>query len=156
MSNIEFVQGQESHSSNWGKYYVKGLEKWQVKEDFECEINDRHHNYNGYVCNDVPEGTIFTIFEQSGNKHGTDTFYFLICQATDEQVEKDKADYGRAFIEGNFKILVRAEGKTKAPRLMGWWNDSKDHSLAFANHCAIYINKRGIKELPPLETEVKA
>lgn len=150
MSNIEFVQGQESHSSNWGKYYVKGLEKHQVKDDFEENCNDKHSQYRGYVCLDVPSGTIFTIFEQSGNKRGTDTFNFTICQATDENVSEDKAQYGSGFVTGNYEIITKGEGKTKAPRLMGWWIDSSNHSFEFALHCAKFIDKRGLKVLPQM------
>jgi hypothetical protein len=82
--NIEYVNGQEQHSSNWGKFYVKGLEKWEVKEDFDENRKDGHHTYQGYVCLDVPEGTVFTVFEQNGNKRGTDDYIFRICQVTEE------------------------------------------------------------------------
>lgn len=150
MSNIEFVQGQESHSSNWGKYYVKGLESWQVKEDFEENCSDKHSSYQGYVCLDIPEGTVFTIFEQSGDKHGNDTFNFTICQAIDEIMGEDKAQYGSGFVTGNYKIIAQGLGKTKAPRLMGWWTESNDKSLAFALHCAKFIDKRGLKVLPQM------
>ena len=77
--NIEFVQGSEQHTSFWGKYYVKGLEFWQTKEDFTENISSKHEYYQGYVCLDVPAGTIFTVFEQSGNKRGTEIFSFMIC-----------------------------------------------------------------------------
>jgi hypothetical protein len=149
MSNIEFIQGQESHSSNWGKYYVKGLEAWQVKEDGQYT---KHETYTEYQCNDVPEGTVFTIFEQSGNKRGTDTFIFSICVTTDETVNTDDSAYGDGKIAGNFKILLQATGKVKAPRLMNWWEArGKKDPVKYAEHCAAYIDKRGIKELPPIE-----
>lgn len=148
---IEFVQGNETHSSNWGKYYVKGLEKWQVSEDFPENCKDNHHSYQGYVASGIEEESIFTIFEQNGDKRGTDEFFFSICKTTGSDSE-DISNYGKGFCKGNFEIIVRGEGKTKAPRLMKWWIESSDNSLEFAEHCAKYIEKRGIKELPSLAT----
>ena len=37
MATIEYKVGSESHSSSWGKFYVKGLEKYEVKEGGERE-----------------------------------------------------------------------------------------------------------------------
>lgn len=150
MASIEFVNGQESHSSYWGKFYVKGLEAYQVAEDFEENQKDNHHSYQGYVCLDVPENKVFTLFYQDGDKRGTDTSWFLILVADDSVVNEIASPYGSGKISGNFRVLVEAKTKTKAPRLMGWWIDSKDKSLEFAQHCGQYINKRGIKELPVL------
>lgn len=150
-SNFEFVQGNEQHSSSWGKFYVKGLEKWEVKEDFEENLRDKHHSYQGFVCLDVPDNTIFTIFEQSGDKHGTDSYYFFVCRS-DSSIEKEKmeSDYGSGFLEGSYEIIAEGKGKTKAPRLMRWWIDSERKDLEFARHCGEYIKKRGVKELPAL------
>jgi hypothetical protein len=150
MSNVEYVSGNESHSSSWGKYYVRGLEKWAVKEDFSENRKDKHHSYQGYVCLDVPEGTLFTIFEQNGDKRGTDDFLFSICITTDAEVADDSAAYGNGLCKGNYKVLVCANTKTLAPRLMGWWIESTDKSLAFAEHCKNHIGKRGLKTLPAM------
>ena len=150
--NIEFVQGRESHTSNWGKFYVKGLEPWAVREDFPEDRNDRHHQYSGRVCPDVPQGTWFTIFEQNGNKRGTDTFVFSICRVTAEKIETYNAEYGSGKILGNYEVVVQATGKTKAPRLMGWWQSRpQGRDAQWAIYCANHINKRGCKDLPPLE-----
>ena len=150
--NLEFVQGSESHSSNWGKYYVKGLEKWQVKEDFEGNVHDRHHSYQGYVCNDVPDGTVFTIFEQNGDKRGTDTFIFSVCVVDQGEVNKDTSSYGNGFTSGNYKVLCTSgNSKTKGPRLLGWWQKCPPgKEMEWALHCAAHIDKRGQKEIPPL------
>lgn len=150
MSNIEYVNGQESHSSYWGKYYVKGLEDWSVKEDFEQNKSNKHANYQGYVANDIPEGTVFTIFEQNGNKRGTDDFIFTICVTTDAEVYEDKAAYGDGLIQGNYKVICTSgNSKVKASRLMDWWISNKA-SIDFAEHCAKHIDKRGLKSLPPM------
>lgn len=152
MGNVEFVHGQESHSSNWGKFYIKGLETFQAKEDFSENRNDNHHNYNGYVCNDVPVGTIFTVFEQSGDKRGTDVYKFAICEITDDETNKWETSYGSGKLIGNYRILTIGDTKTKSPRLMDWWIKSQNKSLAFAKWCDAHINKRGMKELPPMTT----
>lgn len=145
---IEFVQGNESHSSYWGKYYVKGLEQYQVKEDFDENRYDRHHSYQGYVCCNVPDGVIFTIFEQNGSKRGTDTFLFSICETdSTEEIQKDKAEYGKGFFQGQYKVIAQGKTKTLAPRLLDWWT-SGDKTKAYAELCAKYIDKRGVKNLP--------
>lgn len=154
--NIEFVTGQESHSSNWGKYYVKGLESWQVKEDFSENSRDNHSSYQGYVANNIPDGTVFTIFEQSGNKRGTETFIFSICVVTQDEINKDSSAYGSGFVNGNYKVICTSDNsKTKAPRLMDWWTSkpADADALSYAKHCAEHINKRGLKELPAMLVE---
>ena len=150
MANLEYVIGQESHSSYWGKFYIKGLESFEIKEDFEENRRDKHASYQGYVSLDIPENTIFTLFYQDGDKRGTDEFWFLILVANNEEINKIKAPYGSGFITGNFKSLADAKTKTQDPRLMGWWTGSKDHSLEFAEHCKAHIDKRGLKDLPSL------
>lgn len=151
--NIEFVNGQESHTSYWGKFYVKGLETWEVKEDFAENCHDKHHSYQGYVCLDVPEGTMFSIFEQNGNKRGTDDYIFRICQVTEDVTTIDSI-YGSGKITGNFKVVATSgNSKTKAPRLFAWWKDSADHSYEFACACAAHIDKRGQKNPPVLCTQ---
>lgn len=154
MANIEFIQGQESHSSNWGKYYVKGLEKWECKEDGNY---NKHQSYSDFQCNNVPEGTVFTIFEQSGNKRGTDVFHFQIFVTTDAEININDSAYGQGKTAGNFRKLAHGEGKVKAPRLMTWWTEQKPKDVdpvAFAEHCQAYINKRGVKDVPPMEVKL--
>lgn len=130
---------------------MKGLESYQVEEDFDQAVQDRHCKYKGFVCVDVPCETVFSVFREDGNKRGTDEFDFWLCQVTAESVEKIQAAKV-AFIEGNFKIICHASGKVKAPRLLGWWANNKGlHSLDFARHCAENIVKRGIKDLPPFD-----
>lgn len=157
--NIEYVLGQEQHTESWAKFYVKGLEKWAVKEDFPENISDNHHGYQGYTCLDIPDGAIFTVFDQSGDKRGTQDFNFYICQTSADALDVT-ASSGRGRCQGNFRNICAGEGKTKAPRLMDWWigfvgeddasKASNKEKVAFALHCAAHINKRGIKELPPL------
>lgn len=149
MCNIEFVQGKETHSSYWGKFYVKGLEEYHVLEEFDIPKPNNHCSYSGYCAYDLPENTIFTIFEQNGNKKGTDKFAFAICITSPDYFEW-KADYGAGFIRGNFRTICWVDSRIKAPRLMNWWQKG-DNSLAYAERCAMYIEKRGVKDLPPID-----
>jgi hypothetical protein len=149
--NIEFLQGADSHTSNWAKFYVKGLDKWRVRETDGEPSSDHHANYQQYVCLDVPENTVFTVFEQSGDKRGTSTFNFFICKASFEPSEIT-ADYER-YCRGNFEVICEGLGKTKAPRLMDWWlalgeGRKRKELLAYAEHCKQNIDRRGVKELP--------
>lgn len=89
--NVEYVQGQESHTSYWGKFYVKGLEEYACKEDDDRNCNDRHHNYQMYCCNDIPEGTVFPVFAQDGSKRGTDLFEFYVCKVSDRPEDEQAA-----------------------------------------------------------------
>lgn len=148
--NIEYVNGQEQHSSNWGKFYVKGLEKWEAKEDFAENKKDSHHSYQGYVCLNIPEGMIFTIFEQNGSKRGTDDYIFRICRVSDKVTTIDSI-YGSGKIMGNFEIVADSgNSKVKAPRLFDWWKNSANQSYGYALACANLITKRGQKEPPTL------
>lgn len=150
---LEYVVGNESHTSYWGKLYIKGLEKWEVREDHDRNRRDRHHSYQCYVTN-APAKTVFTIFEQDGSKRGTDNWIYKICVVLPESeptVEYEAA-YGSGFCNGNYAIVAQASGKVKAPRLMDWWDKRPTDGdlLAYAQHCAEWIEKRGIKDLPPM------
>lgn len=149
---IEYISGSESHTSNWGKFYVKGLEKFVVKEDHDRNERNKHASYQCYA-GEIPTGTIFTIFEQSGNKRGTDTYIYRICQADDNAPEvKIESEYGAGMISGSFVILAQADSKIKAPRLMAWW-DARPANIdpaTWAQHCAAHIDKRGLVEIPAL------
>lgn len=153
--NIEFVEGNEWHSSWWYKFYVKGLESYKVEEDFSQALRDTHHKYQGFVCLDIPANTVFSVFRQDGNKRGTDSFDFWLCRVLADKVETINAEK-IAFCAGNFQIICHAEGRVKAPRLLGWWADNKGlQSLEFAQHCAEFITKRGVKDLPPFQDGTK-
>ena len=94
---LEFINGAEQHSSRWGKYYVKGIEKHAVKEDHPSNRRDNHHNYQFFVA-DLPVGALFTIFEQNGNKRGTEDFSYAICQYTGTEQAEHYAVYGDGFV----------------------------------------------------------
>lgn len=161
---IEYRVGSESHSSAWGKFYVKGLEQWEVKEGGS---RDRHESYTELAA-EVPEGTIFTIFSQSGNKRGTEDFDFYICE-TQEVPEPQKITggcYGRGgWCSGNYYVLCHGEGTTKAPRLLNWWTVlsvkcaefltedgklKKGTKKLFAAWCKQHLDIRGLKDLPSM------
>lgn len=153
MATIEYVSGNEQHSSSWGKMYVKGLEKLVVREEHERNQRDHHHSYQCYVGNEVPSGTVFTIFYQDGSKRGTDSWDYLICVVDDAAEEQEIAySYTGTFVRGRFRTIVKASGKVKAPRLMGWWDKRPVtvDPLAYAEHCAAWIDKRGVAELPAM------
>lgn len=149
---LEYVSGSESHTSSWGKFYVKGLEKMVVKEDHARNERDKHASYQCYV-GEISSGVTFTIFEQSGDKRGTDTYIYRICQADASAPEmKIESVYGSGMISGRFVILAQANSKIKAPRLMGWW-DARPANIdpaTWAQHCAAHIDKRGLVEIPAL------
>lgn len=150
---IEYVSGNENHTSNWGKFYIKGLEKFVVKEDHPRNERGKHALYQCYV-GEIPNGTIFTILEQSGDKRGIDTYRCWICQADSSQPDLTiESAYGSGTITGAFVILASADSKIKAPRLMGWW-DARPANIdpaAYAKHLAKYIDKRGMVQPPALE-----
>lgn len=147
-----YVSGNEQHSSSWGKFYVKGLEKFVVKEDHVSNRHDNHHNYQCWE-GEVPMGTVFTVFEQDGDKHGTDTFKFTILQAVEDGDEQHiRASYGSGEMSGHWIVLASADTKTKAPRLMDWWQKKPANvdAAIWAKHLAQYIDKRGVKNVPEM------
>lgn len=169
MALLEYTVGNESHSSFWGKFYVKGLEKYEIKEGGS---RTKHESY-AELAADVPDGAIFTVFSQSGNKRGTDAFDFYICEARrpgdTASCRIDGGCYGKGgVIVGNYVILCRGAGTTKAPRLMGWWQKLGEKCAAYLNEdgklrtgtrkrfafwCAEHLEKRGLKELPEMPAE---
>jgi hypothetical protein len=145
---IEFLQGQESHTSYWGKFYVKGLEEFECKEDDPRNRRDSHHRYTFNVCLSVPDTTLFSVFIQDGSKRGTDLYEFYICEVdSTEPTQEISHNYTGCDIKGRFKIIAQATTKTKAPRLLEWWN-SHPKTKETALLCAKYIDKRGQKTLP--------
>lgn len=163
MPLIEYTVGSESHSSFWGKFIVKGLEKWGVKEN---EERDKHKSYISLAA-EVSPGTIFTVFSQAGNKRGTRDYDFYICEVVEEGTEKITGGcYGtgaQAF--GPFAILCHGAGTTKAPRLMAWWGKIGEKCAAFrtkegklqkgtkklyAAWCKKHLDVKGLKDLPPI------
>jgi hypothetical protein len=152
MAATEWINGQESHASNWGKFYVKGLEAYGAKEDFPENRHDRHCSYQGYVALDIPDGTVFTIFDQHDNKHGTAGWGFSVAVIESHHNERTEQGIDGGKITGRFRVVAHGEGKIKAPRLMDWWTTrpADVDPLAYAEHCAAHIEKRGLKMLPPL------
>lgn len=147
---IEHLSGQRSHSSNWGKFYVKGFSK-EVKEEHDLNRRDKHQSFQCYVatCND---GDVFTVFDQEGDKRGTNSWTFSICVVDTTQPETLLQNTYTGFVKGQFRVIVTAEGKVKAPRLMDWWQKRPSHvtPLIWAEHCAAHIGKRGLAEPPPM------
>lgn len=147
---IEYVSGGEQYTSNWARFRVEGLEKWAVRSNLPEDIQGKQNNYFGYTCLETPEETTFSILEQSGNKRSIRRFNFYICVTSNNDYAEVTASHSRGRCKGNFKVVCVGEGKAKASKLMEWWTKSEDHSLEFAMHCAAHINKRSLKELPPL------
>ena len=147
---MEFLIGKEFHSSSWSKFYVRGLEDITSLE--ENGRQDNHHYYNFYCIDpDVQtskiEGCLFTVFIQEGDKHGTKRFQFYICEVDfQSEIQFIEAKQGEGYIEGHFKVLAEGVGKTKAPRLMGWWQQEQTKEFALA--CGEKIKVRGAKQPP--------
>lgn len=146
--NIEFTIGSETGSSRWAKFYLKGLEEWKCAEEF---TKRKGEYYTEYRCNEVPEDTVFTVFDQYGDKHGLRTFQFWICAVGGgEPTNGINGTYGSGTVIGNFRLLAHASSTLKASRLMNWWTDKPTHTdlLAYGTKCGIEIHKRGVKECP--------
>lgn len=149
---IEYLVGMEQHTSYWGKFYVKGLEDFVSREDSEHEQHDGHYSFS-YYCKGVKaeDNLIFTVFVQEGNKYGTDRLEFMICQLdhlSNNCIEGEVQNKG--FINGSFRILASAKGKTKGKRLLDWWEKrpkeiTQEALLAYIARCANSILIRGRK-----------
>lgn len=152
MPAVEYVSGSESHTSYWGKFYVKGLESVSVKEDDDANERGKHASYQFWMAEARP-GAVFTVFEQDGNKRGTDNWTYRICVASEADQAEIKANYGRGRISGQFAVIAQGEGKIRAPRLMDWWDKKPANvdPLVWAAHLRDNIDKRGMKEPPALE-----
>lgn len=156
MEIIEFVQGWEAHSSNWGKFYVRGFGDDAVAEDFEENVDTKHEYWQGYAVGEVADGHVFTVFSQEGNKRGTNAFDFYICKTdATAEIQRISGPYS-SWIQGKFSIIAHGAKKTKAPRLMDWLQTSNWERLSngqrkrLAEVFGTYIQKRGCK-FPPLD-----
>lgn len=147
MASLEFLLTSVQKNQNWAKFFVKGLEDYQIEDSNVSRHYKPWERYTNYIAYDMPDNIIFTVYTQSGNKNGSQDFRFYICKTI---TDNPNSITGAGWIEGDFVIIAEGLKKVFAPRLMNWWNNSKDHSLKFAYHCSRHIGKRGIKELPPM------
>lgn len=138
---IEYVQGEESHTSSWGKFYIKGNDG--IKVDSPANHRDRHHSYQAWM--DVSP-TVFSVWAQSGNKYSADGTHFYICQGSTE--ENKITGYAGCHVTGGFEILAEAHTKHLATRLLQWWirRPPDVDPVAYAKHLAECIKVRGLKE----------
>lgn len=154
--SIEYVSGEDSHDSSWGKFWVFGL-KGDRKRGGTPKA-DKLTTYHRFICS-VPAGTVFTIFEEDGEFAAPDTYNFRICQASQEVNVIRSAFDPERYCSGNFEIICDGAGKTKGRKLFDWWKSfvgdedtrTNEEKLAFAAHCYAHLNKKGIKTLPPFE-----
>jgi hypothetical protein len=159
MPIVNFSVGSDQTSHSWAKFYVRGLEKWQVRVE--------NADYQKYTCLNVPVGTIFTIYCVHGDNHGTKDIRFYICEVIRQEYGCSEInsmyDRTRAYnrsCNGDFEILLEGKGKTKAPRLLGWWDDflksspdaSEEAKKSFIAHCQRHLAIRGLKLLPKMES----
>lgn len=123
-----------------------------TQEDSERDRFDRHHFYRTYIIDPEKDadGEIFSVFNQHGNKYGTKDLEFQICQINSEYDFKEIFPFfgNNGLVRGKFAILAYAEGKTKALRLLEWWNQVP-HTRPHAIACGERIKRRGVKT-PPL------
>lgn len=138
---IEFVAGGAGIES----YVVTNLGRW-IQQDSVID-----HKYAKYKCFNVPETTIFTIFQQFGLLSHS----YKICEVSSSW-SKDEAEIGPGYCKGNYNVIVNVEGQEKVERLIGWWNrrpESPNLHWLYAQHCADYIDE-GVELLPPLSREL--
>ena len=156
--SVEFVSG-----THWSKCYVKGLEQYskyiKAGEHLERKATDGYsgHGYSFNRCDHaIPEGVIFTIFDQVGGK-GIEGYVYAICITTspDEPISEYKSLQGYGVVKGNFREIVRASSVCKSKRLREWWESVPEQTLEYAEWCAKHIDIRGQKELPPMPQEAK-
>lgn len=148
---IEFVTGEEQHRSAWGKFYLFGLDEYSTKKISAATRQTKTSAYRFWIA-DPPPFTVFSVFEKSGDVTGATTFSFLLCCTQPGLAGRFTATYGDGYVKGDFSELARGTGTIKAARLMDWWRAKPDgvDLIEYANHCAIYIAKRGVEILPPL------
>ena len=153
---IEYVAGDIVNKPLWGKFHVNGLERYVVFDD-DGDGNKLRNKRMGYQYHKVinaPTNTVFTITEQSGNKYGNKEYTFLLCAVDDNLHYRYTATYGEGLVTGGFYEIGRADTLLKVPRLIEWWGKRPGNvdPLAYAYHCAKYINSYGVAVLPPMET----
>lgn len=144
---IEAKVGEESHSSTWGKFYVRGIEI--VAEE---RFSDNHLRYTEGAAQ-VADGTLFTVWASAGNKRGADSsdYYILLV---DSRHLGSEIDNGYGFVRGQWQVLAHGDGTVRAPRLLGWAK-GKALTEALARHLGSEIKRRGVKNPAPFLTAVE-
>ena len=147
---VEAKTGKEWHSSACGEFYIHGLAL--VAENFN---KGKHQSYREAAA-EVPDGTIFTVWDRSGDKHGTNSndYYVLLADASQEPQEITGGCYrSGGYVRGRWQVLAHGDGKVRAPRLLGWVKAQggiEKVSEALARHLGSEIHRRGILEPAPL------
>lgn len=152
--NICYQAGVEKHCSNWGHFFVFGLNDIAVAVDDVRNRKSNHYNFQVYE-GIVPEGTVFNIHIAEGNKCGPDSKAIYVCKvvSAEEQTALNRIDhkYTGCFCEGKFKIVASVEKSVlKVNRFTAWWQAKPDgvDPEAWALHCAKHIEIRGLKDIP--------
>lgn len=102
---------------------------------------------------DLDEGATFSVYRSEYHYYPIST-EFWICSVSKDFEKNRISTYPSgnvASVSGKFRIIVEANSKTYAPRLMQWWNNG-DGSIEYAELCAKYLKPR-IKEIPAFELE---
>lgn len=142
-----FLAETDRDSRKFWSFQVEGLQPFNTPEDHQLANND----YKCWVASNPPEGALFTIMECDGGWGYSQLSKFYICEVVAAEKHQQTAKYGNGFIKGNYRVVVRAETPVKANRLFRWWEKSKHpKTLAYADHCAAYLEERGLKKLPPM------
>jgi hypothetical protein len=155
---IEYVAGSEEiycedlQASYRLTFFVNGLRAFSTEEDHPLA---KYKNYCCRVAANVPEGLFFTVGEYDSRFKANDPSSFWICETIAAEETEVKSKYGNGFVKGNYRVVVCADTPVKAARLDSWWNKGKKstRTLAYAQHCARYLGERGLKTLPPMETQ---
>ena len=148
--NICYQSGTEKHSSNWGHFFVFGLNDIAVAVDDERNRKGNHYNFQVYE-GIVPAGTVFNIHIAEGNRCGADSKAIYVCKIVPGKSNKIEHKYTGCFCEGQFEIIASVESSVlKVNRFTAWWQ-AKPRDVdpeRWALHCARCIEIRGLKDIP--------
>lgn len=153
--NLSCLSGKERHSSNWGEFFVFGLQNLMAATDDPRNRKNSHYEFQ-YREGIVPVGTVFNIHIAEGNKYGPSDKAIHICKVTDGPTMRIEQKYTGCFMEGSFEVICEVVGsKLKADRLTAWWLSKPKETDAeqWALHCKKHIEVRGLVNIPPLVQE---
>jgi hypothetical protein len=153
MPAIEYIHGHGyvSPKHQWD-FEVRGLESFAINKVAPSAYYD---DYRYWIADNVPEETLFTLAEYDGNSRHQNMCSFFICAAVSDQKNLIKTRYGNNMIDGNYRIVAHGDIHIRAQLLYEWWyRYSPYRTVDYAEHCALYMEKRWTKKkLPPMDDE---
>lgn len=153
---LEARVGEETHSSRWGKGYLRGVK-------LVADERQKANNYD-YTTGaaEVEDGTVFSWWMSRGSRRDTvgAEFFILEADSSADLIEMEGGCYnkGENYLRVRAKILARGSGKLKSARLLTWWaswaKENGGQTAQMARHLGAQLEIPGRSTPDPMPAPV--